>query len=248
MSEPSADDSGEQFGDELAGGPPDPVGEPLPLFPLSSVLFPGAPLPLHIFEQRYRDLVAELLSRPEGELRRFGVVAIRSGRESGPAIPDLHAIGCAAAVRSVSPYADGRYDVLSVGVRRFRLLEVDSTSKPYLLGRVEWLGESPGDPNRADALVAPVQATMLEYVEHLVATGEAEVDLPELPDDPMTLSYLVGAALLLPLVERQLLLEAPDAATRLRRLLSLLRRETVLLDRLAAVSAPDLVRVSPSPN
>src|SRR6059058_5573554 len=97
---------------EPSGPDPDPepsaADEPaeLPLFPLSSVLFPGAPLPLHIFEQRYRDLVGELLGLPEGELRRFGVVAIRSGREAGPAVPDLHSVGCAAVVRSVSGYAD----------------------------------------------------------------------------------------------------------------------------------------------
>jgi Lon protease-like protein len=236
-----------ETGRERAGDPPAAGGELLPLFPLSSVLFPGAPLPLHIFEQRYRDLVADLLALPEGD-RRFGVIGIRFGRESGPTVPDLYAIGCAAAVRSVSAYADGRYDLLSIGVRRFRLLDVDSTSRPFLLGRVQWLPEPGGDAERATALVEPVRTAMLEYVDRLVATGEAEVDLPELPDEPLALSYLVGAALLLPMAERQTLLESPDAGTRLRRVLSLLRRERVLLDELAAVSAPDLVRVSPSPN
>lgn len=229
-------------------GPSPSEGEELPLFPLSSVLFPGAPLPLHIFEQRYRDLVVELLRKPEGDERRFGVVAIRSGREAGPSVPDLHAIGCAAEVRSVSAYPDGRFDLLCLGVRRFRLLGLDSSSKSFLVGRVQWLDEPAGKPLRAAALVGPVQEAMLGYVERLVATGEAEVDLPELPDEPLALSYLVGAALLLPLTERQVLLEAPDAAQRLRRLLSLLRRETVLLEELAAVSAPDLVRIAPSPN
>lgn len=229
--------------------PPDPDElEDLPLFPLSSVLFPGAPLPLHIFEQRYRDLVAELLHRPEGEERRFGVVAIRSGRESGPAVPDLHRVGTAATVRSVSGYSDGRYDLLCLGARRFRLIEVDATSKPYLVGRVLWLPEPEGDPERASTLLEPVRGAMLGYVERLVATGEAEVDLPELPQEPLALSYLVGAALLLPLAERQALLETPDTARRLRFLLSLLRRETVLLEQLSAVSATDLIRISPSPN
>lgn len=239
---------------EPSGPDPDPestaAGESaeLPLFPLSSVLFPGAPLPLHIFEQRYRDLVGELLGLPEGELRRFGVVAIRSGREAGPDVPDLHPVGCAAVVRSVSAYADGRYDLLCLGVRRFRLLQVDTTAKPFLVGRVQWLPEPAGDPARAASLLEPVRAAMLGYVERLVATGEAEVDLPDLPEEPLALSYLVAAALLLPLTERQQLLEVPDAARRLRMVLALLRRETVLLEQLAAVSAPDLVRISPSPN
>jgi Lon protease-like protein len=225
-----------------------PDSELLPLFPLSSVLFPGAPLPLHIFEQRYRDLVSDLLARPEGEVRRFGVIAIRSGRESGPTVPDVYAIGCAAAVRSISPYADGRFDVLSIGMRRFRLVALDSSSHSFLVGRVQWLDEPHGEVERAEALVEPVRTAMFEYVERLVETGEAEVDLPDLPEEPLALSYLVAAALLLPLTERQALLEAPDATKRLRRLLSLLRRETVLLEQLAAVSAPDLVRVAPSLN
>jgi Lon protease-like protein len=148
----------------------------------------------------------------------------------------------------VSPYPDGRYDVLSIGVRRFRLLEVDTEAESFLVGRVQWLREPQGSRSRSNALVAPVQKAMLHYVERLVATGEAEVDLPELPDEPLALSYLVSAALLLPLTERQSLLEAPDAATRLRLVLALVRRESLLLERLAAVSAPDLVRVPPSPN
>lgn len=233
---------------EPGAGPDASEGEPLPLFPLSSVLFPGAPLPLHIFEERYRVLVAELLARPEGEQRRFGVIAIRSGREAGPSLPDLHAVGCAAQVRSVTSYSDGRFDVVTYGVRRFRLLGLDTDSKPFLVGRVQWLPEPEGDSGRASALVPPVRTAMLGYVERLVATGEAEVDLPELPTEPLALSYLVAAALLLPLTERQVLLESPDAASRLRRVLGLLRRETVLLEQLAAVSAPDLVRISPSPN
>lgn len=229
-----------------AAGPGGPASELLPLFPLSAVLFPGAPLPLHIFEQRYRDLVRDLVEQTGATSRRFGVVAIRSGREAGPVLPDLHAIGCAVEVRSVSAYPDGRYDLVSIGVRRFRLLGVDPTSRAYLVGQVEWLPEPVGD--RAAVLVEPVRSAMLAYVERLVATGEAEVDLPELPTEALALSYLVSGALLLPLTERQVLLEAPDAARRLRRLLSLLRRETVLLEQLAAVSAPDLIRVSPSPN
>src|ERR1700710_30436 len=128
-----------------AAGPEGPASELLPLFPLSAVLFPGAPLPLHIFEQRYRDLVRDLVEQPGVASRRFGVIAIRSGREAGPVLPDLHAIGCATEIRSLSAYPDGRYDLVSIGVRRFRLLGVDPASRPYLMGLVEWLPEPTGD-------------------------------------------------------------------------------------------------------
>ena len=73
------------------------MSEMLPLFPLSAVLFPGMRLPLHIFEERYRVLVTDLLAKPEP--RRFGVIAIRNGREVGAdGVTALHEVGCVAAV------------------------------------------------------------------------------------------------------------------------------------------------------
>ena len=108
----------------------------LPLFPLGTVLFPGLVLPLHVFEERYRRLVRDLVAEPEAE-RRFGVIAIREGREVGSdGVRALHPVGCIARLRRVDPYDDGRFDILSTGSQRFRLDEVD-TSLPYLRGDVE---------------------------------------------------------------------------------------------------------------
>src|SRR5689334_6137633 len=94
----------------------------IPLFPLGTVLLPGAPLPLHIFEERYRRLVADLLDLPEDE-RHFGVIAIQSGREVGAdGVKALHEVGCLAHVVATHPGADGTYELETIGTRRFRLL------------------------------------------------------------------------------------------------------------------------------
>jgi len=82
--------------------------EMLPLFPLGAVLYPGMLLPLNIFEERYRQLVRDLLDQPEP--REFGVIAIRHGRETGiDGVSDLYEVGCTAEVRQVEEHEDGRY-------------------------------------------------------------------------------------------------------------------------------------------
>ncbi|HVE62328.1 MAG TPA: LON peptidase substrate-binding domain-containing protein [Mycobacteriales bacterium] len=208
------------------------MAEALPLFPLNTVLYPGIPLPLHIFEERYRLLVRELVEGPAP--RRFGVVAIRQGLEVDDE-PLLYDIGCVAELRRVEPYADGRYDIVTTGGPRFRLLEVDD-SQPFLRGAVEYLPDVAGDD--ADARAFAVIAEFTAYWNAVATARDEEVDPPSLPDEPLLLSYLVAAALVIDLPEKQSLLAVPDAATRLRLELSVLRRETALLHHLAAAPPP----------
>ena len=116
------------------------MSELLPLFPLGMVLFPGMILPLHVFEERYRQMVADLLARPE-EAREFGVIAIRKGREVASAdAPELYDVGCVARLRETTRHADGRFDLVTIGTRRFRLLRTDDTL-PYYQGEIEELPE-----------------------------------------------------------------------------------------------------------
>src|ERR1700749_1711225 len=123
------------------------MGTMLPLFPLGAVLYPGLLLPLHIFEERYRQLVRDLQDGPEP--KRFGVIAIRQGRETGvDGIQALHEIGCTATLRQVKELEDGRYDIVTVGTERFRLTDLDD-SRPYLQGQVDLLSEKTGDPAAA---------------------------------------------------------------------------------------------------
>jgi len=222
------------------------MGTMLPLFPLGAVLYPGMLLPLHIFEDRYRQLVRDLLD--EAEPRRFGVIAIRKGRETGiDGVHSLYEIGCTATMRRVEERDDGRFDIVTVGTQRFRLLTLDQ-ERPYLRGEVEMLAEETADPALAGAAVAGVQAAFREYLDALTEWGGATVRLEELPDEPELLSYVVAAAMVIDLPERQALLAEPDSLHRLAMQRVLLSRETAMLRTTTSRPVPDLRNTPYSPN
>lgn len=219
----------------------------LPLFPLGTVLFPGLVLPLHVFEDRYRQLVQDLLALPEEE-QQFGVVCIREGREVGSdGVRALYDVGCTARLSQVRGYDDGRYDLVTVGSELFRLDQLHD-DLPYLRADVTWLPDLPGSTAEAAVLQPVVRAAFDTYVGALAAASGGDVEAPELPDDPQVLGHLVGATMALDLADRQGLLEQPDGVARLRRGLSLLRREAGVLAALRAVPAPELARSHASPN
>jgi uncharacterized protein len=220
--------------------------ELLPLFPLSTVLFPGMRLPLHIFEPRYRQLVADLLAKPEP--RQFGVIAIRKGRDIGvDGAASLYDVGCVATVRQVEPREDGRYDLLTVGAERFRLHTIER-SAPYLRGEVEPLPDETGEAQAAAYATRRVQEAFRGYLNVLVDRGGGVISVADLPDEPLLLSYIVGAAMIIDLPDRQSLLAAPDALTRLRAERSLLTREIGMLRATTSRPAPDFKYESFSPN
>jgi Lon protease-like protein len=218
----------------------------MPLFPLGTVLYPGLLLPLHIFEERYRQLVRDLLDGPE--LREFGVIAIRKGRETGvEGVSALYQIGCAAALRQVARHDDGRFDVVVAGTQRFRLLGLGQ-SRPYLQGEIELLAEETGDEAAAALAARAVQRAFRDYLDVLATQGSARVDVPDLPDEPVLLSYLVAASMIVDLGDRQVMLAEPDAASRLAAERTLLARETQILRTITSTPATDL-RSSPyNPN
>jgi uncharacterized protein len=219
--------------------------ETLPLFPLGTVLYPGLLLPLHIFEERYRQLVRDLLETPEP--RRFGVVAIREGRETDVDGVSLHGVGCTATVRRVLKRQDGRFDLVTIGADRFRLTSLDH-SRSYLQGEVELLPEDIGDQAAADRAVEAVQRAFRTYHDVLTSRGVTQVSIPELPADPIALSYLVAASVIADLPDRQALLAEPDALRRLTAERALLSRETAMLRTLTSTPAPDLRNTPYSPN
>jgi uncharacterized protein len=218
----------------------------LPLFPLGTVLYPGLLLPLHIFEDRYRQLVRDLKAGPEP--RRFGVIAIREGRETGiDGVSALYEVGCTATVRRITERDDGRFDLVTIGAERFRLITLDR-SLPYLQGDVDILPEDTGDADAAGRAVEAVQRAFRGYIDVLTARGMTQVSVPELPDDPIPLSYLVAASIIADLPDRQALLAEPDALARLTAERALLARETAMLRSLTATPAPDLRNTPYSPN
>ena len=213
------------------------------LFPLNTILVPGLVLPLHIFEPRYRLMVQELLEIPDEEEREFGVVAIRDGHDvTTMGIDALHPIGISAVMREVAPSEGGRYDIVTTGARRFTVTALD-TSSPLLSAEVEWLPEPV--PVESAELSLLTKSTLSEFSAYRAAlSGGLNSDVSifeELPKDPVVVGYLLTAAILLPTDERQALLAAETAKSRLELVRTLLRRETSLIQHFGALPAIDLL-------
>ncbi len=179
------------------------------LFPLQAVLFPGATLPLHVFEPRYREMIGRCLEHEES----FGVCLIFEGEEVGDsAIP--HRVGTEAAIIASQRYRDGRYDIVVEGRRRFEVVALDRT-RPYLRADVQFLDEPRGkeDPDLAEA-VAKLFEGVLESLE---LSGQAVIDETWKDLDARSLSYKVASVLPVGEDAKQEILEIPDTASRLRR-------------------------------
>lgn len=199
----------------------------LPLFPLRVVLFPGRPLPLHVFEPRYRQLLADCLEHD----RRFGVVAIRSGHEVGGE-SQVYDIGTVAEIEDVRRLEDGRADIVTRGVRRFRILELQRPD-PYPRARVQECHEPPVNGE------VRLPAGLLRHLLHpyLTELGAPEELLTRLPERPDELAWLAASAVQVDLVEQQRLLELDSVPDRLIAAIRLLRRESGLMRHLGAVAS-----------
>jgi Lon protease-like protein len=191
----------------------------LRLFPLNSVLFPGAVLNLHIFEPRYKQMITECIESGEG----FGVALIADGAEAGDPDVQPHEIGSIAEIVEVQPLPFGRYYISTVGRTRFRIREVISR-EPYMLADVEELDDSdPSDRAETEALLQTLRSVFGEYLSMLVEFSGAESEVV-LPDDPQRTSYLIGDMLQVAERVKQRLLELDDVTSRLRAELDFLER------------------------
>ncbi|ONI88508.1 peptidase [Saccharothrix sp. ALI-22-I] len=211
----------------------------LPLFPLSTVLLPGASLPLHVFEPRYRQLTVDLVTGAVPE-RTFGVVSIKQGWEVGAEnIEALHQIGCTAVLQEARRLPDGRFDLTTTGGRRFRLLAVDEDSAPYLVGSVEWLPDTPAPPEIEAVLPLLADSARAAHGRYREAAHQSEGPRPPAVDTAVAdLAYALAGDCLLTLEDRQRLLEETSPARRLRLVRKVLHREAGILDALGAVPAP----------
>jgi Lon protease-like protein len=213
----------------------------LPLFPLNTVLFPHMPAGLHIFEERYREMIRDC--REQGT--SFGVVGIREGLEVGRlALP--FTVGTLAQIHELEALDDGRFNVVVAGASRFRV-ESMSLNRSYLVGRIHYLQDTRGDETAIPALSRRVVTAFRQYsdaLRNLADNVDAREEETELPDDPELLSYLVAASLNVEVNRRQELLEEDSVSGRLRRCLLVLRRELVFLDQMLARRDHHVVPVS----
>ena len=199
----------------------------LPLFPLHTVLFPGRPLPLHVFEQRYREMLRDCL---DGD-RRFGVVAIKSGAEVGTGA-DLFDVGTIAEIERVEHLDDGRANIVTRGVARFRIDRVlNSTS--YLRAKAEPLPEPPA----GEAAARRARALRNVLIPYLAALGAPTQMLERVPTAPEALGWLAASTLQVELPVLQELLELEDCGSRLEQTLRILRREAGIVRHFGSVAS-----------
>lgn len=198
----------------------------LPLFPLDTVLFPGAPLPLHIFEDRYKEMVNLCLE----EQRPFGVVLIREGvAERGP-LAEPYLVGCTAQITQVQPLADERMLIMAVGQERFRIVSL-KRDRPYLVGMVETAPLHTEQPATLVKAADRLYPLVVDYLEILTEVSEVEFDAAQVPTDPEPLVYLAAALIQIPQETKQAFLES-NRATELFRALNAVYKEQLTLLRM----------------
>lgn len=203
----------------------------LPLFPLNVVLFPHMPLPLHIFELRYRQMMADCLE----EGHSFGVVAIREGTETGPTATPYE-VGTLAKILRIDRLDDGRMNLLVTGASRFEILKT-SDERAYLRAQVRIIPETGDDLDETAQLTESTALAFRQYSNLLRELVGQRADDAEPPMEPELLSYMIAAALNLQVPEKQSLLAERRTDSRLKQELGLLRKEIVLLKQMVSHAA-----------
>jgi uncharacterized protein len=194
------------------------MAKPLPMFPLGTVLFPHAVLPLHIFEERYRALVETCL-RGDG---RFGVVLIERGYEVGGG-DTRFGVGTVARIVEAARTPDGRYLLATVGTERFRVKKwLDD--QPYPRAEIDVIGEPKRLADDVAARRTDVQRLLGRVLAMSAELGEraAPVDSAQLDDDPLRASFEAAAVAPIGPLDAQRLLELDDPAQRFDQLEALL--------------------------
>lgn len=202
----------------------------LPLFPLNTVLFPQMPLALHIFEERYKQMIGRCIA----DEAPFGVVLIREGSEVGmPATP--YDVGMSAQIVGVEHLREGRMNIIATGGRRFRLLEV-IRRRPHLVGRVEYAPHEMGDAAHVSAAAEAVRQLFGAYMDTVAQIVDGELNIEPAPADAAGLAYAVAAALQIDNLVKQRLLAASSLEQILCEETAILPRETARLKLLAAIA------------
>ena len=199
----------------------------IPLFPLLTVLFPGMPLQLHIFEQRYLEMVRACLLHNQP----FGVLLIRQGAEAHGPLAVPYSVGCTANIVEIDGQADGSLNLLAIGDERFAVHEV-KRSLPYLTGKVTRLqNQFTYGPQLARGVktLARWVDRYLSLINRLSPNPAVDLSLSDLPEDPMLLLYLAASILQVPNLEKQALLEMSNSEELRQQLERLYRREVAVL-------------------
>ena len=201
----------------------------LPIFPLPVVLFPGVALPLHIFEPRYRRMLADCLA----EDRRFGLVFLPEGTAERE-LPRGH-VGCVAYIEKAESLPDGRSNIAVSGQERFALEHFVDSPLPYHLAEVAEYSDVPEPQPVLDSLAAEVRATFERVARAARIITEDRAGLPELPDEAALLAFRIASLIDIDATRRQALLSSRSPLARLREIEQVLTSAVEPLERRAAV-------------
>jgi|SRR5215471_13114776 len=190
------------------------VLEELPIFPLSTVLFPGAILPLHIFEERYKAMMRYAIENSG----QFGVSYrddANVGRESQP---EIGSVGCAAKIYAVMPLEEGKMNVLTTGLIRYRITGFRQVV-PFLIAKIETFGDDTEDESDMTRLYTDTRELAQKFLEQVRSLSDSRnTPAMELPEDAESFSLLVASAVPLDDGTKQALLEITSTRGRLTRL------------------------------
>src|SRR5215469_15301932 len=186
----------------------------IPIFPLATVLFPGGILPLHIFEDRYKDMMRHAIEN-------HGQFGLSYREDAGVGIetpPAVGSVGCAARINAVMPLSEGRMNVISTGFIRYRIVQVKQ-SAPFIIAAIEPFSDDPEPQADLSRLQSDTGALASQFLNAIQSLNDLPArEEPELPEDAEALSLSVAAALPIDNETKQRLLEMTSTRLRLTRL------------------------------
>ena len=211
----------------------------LPLFPLNSVLFPGMPLYLHIFEERYKRMIRLNIDTRQP----FGVVLIRRGLEALGPLAEPYRIGCLARIVNMQTLSEGRMNITALGEERFQVISLSKDAAPFLIGNVEPYPLFNREPLAFAQAVKGLQRLVENYLRLLAESGNAQVGIDELPGDPTAFVYSSAGLLQVSPAVKQELLSFQEAFDLVSRLRSIYLREIALTRAILTRGASGEMRV-----
>ncbi|HXG91071.1 MAG TPA: LON peptidase substrate-binding domain-containing protein [Blastocatellia bacterium] len=190
------------------------VLEELPIFPLATVLFPGAILPLHIFEDRYKEMMRYAIDHNG----IFGLSYRNDAFIDRETPPEIGSVGCIAKISAVMPLEEGKMNLISTGVMRYRVLEFNQRL-PFLIARVETFSDDIEPMDELNEMLDDITEMCKRFLEAAQILNEATAVLnQDLPEDPEAFSLIISAALPIDNEAKQALLEMTSTKQRLTRL------------------------------
>lgn len=207
----------------------------MPLFPLNTVLFPGMPLSLHIFEERYKTMINACIA----ERLPFGVVLISQGTEALGPLADPNEWGCSAKITQVQPLPQKRMNLVAVGHERFRIVGLDRESQPYLVGKVEPMPMPIVSPLQLQDASERLREYVMRYLEILSQASDVQFDPSQLPEDPLALANFAAYYIRIEAEKKQRLLECATAGKFVRAVQRLYHTENALLQTMLSNSQKD---------